>query len=90
MADIADMSAAAMTAVICLPAGSAGMIIGGWSILSCELRWRCLRRYKYYQQPSLPIGVGPDDFPETLFHEWHAKARDGERGVSIVCAARFD
>jgi anhydro-N-acetylmuramic acid kinase len=30
---------------------------------------------KYYQQPALPIGVGPDDFPETLFAEWRAKAQ---------------
>jgi len=30
---------------------------------------------KYYQQLELPIGVGPDDFPEVLFAEWHAKAQ---------------
>jgi len=30
---------------------------------------------KYYQQEQLPIGVGPDDFPETLFKEWHAMAQ---------------
>lgn len=38
--------------------------------------------YKYYQQPSLPIGVGPDDFPETLFHTWRGKAQ--AKGVSDV------
>jgi anhydro-N-acetylmuramic acid kinase len=38
--------------------------------------------YKYYQQPKLPIGVGPDDFPETLFHKWHARAK--ELGVNNV------
>ena len=25
---------------------------------------------KYYQQSKLPIGVGPDDFPEALWEEW--------------------
>jgi len=29
--------------------------------------------YKYYQQKELPIGVGTDDFPETLWQEWQAK-----------------
>ena len=38
--------------------------------------------YKYYQQPALPIGVGPDDFPETLFHTWRGKAQG--LGVSDV------
>ena len=38
--------------------------------------------YKYYQQPALPIGVGPDDFPETLFATWRARAQ--ELGVSDV------
>jgi len=38
--------------------------------------------YKYYQQPNLPIGVGPDDFPETLWAKWHARAQ--EMGVSNV------
>jgi len=37
---------------------------------------------KYYKQESLPIGVGPDDFPETLFHEWRARAK--ELGVGDV------
>ena len=37
---------------------------------------------KYYKQDTLPIGVGPDDFPETLFHEWHARAK--ELGVSDI------
>lgn len=38
---------------------------------------------KYYAADrTLPIGVGPDDFPETLFHDWHAKAQ--EMGVSDV------
>lgn len=50
---------------------------------TCEALLDELLQYKYYQQPSLPIGVGPDDFPETLFHEWHAKARD-EHGLSDV------
>ena len=31
--------------------------------------------HEYYQQTSLPIGVGPDDFPETLFATWRARAR---------------
>ena len=35
---------------------------------------------KYYRQRELPIGVGPDDFPETLFHQWRARAQ--ELGVS--------
>ena len=35
---------------------------------------------RYYQQRELPIGVGPDDFPETLFHQWRARAQ--ELGVS--------
>ena len=38
--------------------------------------------YKYYQQSQLPIGVGPDDFPVTLFHTWRARAQ--ELGVSDV------
>lgn len=38
--------------------------------------------YKYYQQDKLPIGVGPDDFPETLWSKWHARAQ--ELGVSDV------
>jgi anhydro-N-acetylmuramic acid kinase len=38
--------------------------------------------YKYYQQASLPIGVGPDDFPETLWAKWRARAQ--ELGVSDV------
>ena len=38
--------------------------------------------YKYYKQESLPIGVGPDDFPETLFKAWHARAK--ELGVSDI------
>jgi len=37
---------------------------------------------KYYQQDKLPIGVGPDDFPETLFHQWRGRAQ--ELGVSDV------
>jgi anhydro-N-acetylmuramic acid kinase len=37
---------------------------------------------KYYHQDTLPIGVGPDDFPETLFHKWYARAQ--ELGVSDV------
>lgn len=37
-------------------------------------------KYKYYQQEQLPIGVGPDDFPETLWASWRAMAQ--ERGVS--------
>ncbi len=37
---------------------------------------------KYYQQSELPIGVGPDDFPETLWREWHALAQS--KGVSDV------
>jgi len=36
---------------------------------------------KYYHADRvLPIGVGPDDFPETLWKEWHARAQ--ELGVS--------
>ena len=30
---------------------------------------------KYYQKDALPIGVGPDDFPETLFAQWRARAQ---------------
>jgi anhydro-N-acetylmuramic acid kinase len=37
---------------------------------------------KYYKQDKLPIGVGPDDFPETLWKTWHARAQ--ELGVSNV------
>jgi anhydro-N-acetylmuramic acid kinase len=37
---------------------------------------------KYYKQDKLPIGVGPDDFPETLWKVWHARAQ--ELGVSNV------
>ena len=35
---------------------------------------------RYYQQADLPIGVGPDDFPETLFASWRGRAQ--ELGVS--------
>lgn len=35
---------------------------------------------KYYQQKELPIGVGADDFPETLFAEWQQRAN--EMGLS--------
>lgn len=35
---------------------------------------------KYYKQQNLPIGVGPDDFPETLYKEWRGRAH--ELGVS--------
>ena len=38
--------------------------------------------YKYYKQQNLPIGVGPDDFPETLFKSWHNRAQ--ELGVSNI------
>ena len=38
--------------------------------------------YRYYQQPSLPIGVGPDDFPETLWASWRSLAQS--KGVSDV------
>jgi anhydro-N-acetylmuramic acid kinase len=41
-----------------------------------------LLKNKYYDQDTLPIGVGPDDFPETLFKEWHALAK--EMGVSDI------
>ena len=37
---------------------------------------------KYYQKTQLPIGVGPDDFPETLWVEWRALAQS--MGVSDV------
>lgn len=37
---------------------------------------------KYYQQPALPIGVGPDDFPETLWKEWRELAQS--KGVSDI------
>lgn len=36
--------------------------------------------YKYYQQKNLPIGVGAEDFPVTLWEEWRARAQ--ELGVS--------
>jgi len=38
--------------------------------------------YKYYQRTELPIGVGPDDFPEKLHKEWRARAH--ELGVSDI------
>ena len=41
-----------------------------------------MMEYKYYQQESLPIGVGPDDFPEELFQKWRARAQ--ELGLSDV------
>ena len=31
--------------------------------------------HPYYQQTSLPIGVGPDDFPEALWRAWREKAQ---------------
>jgi len=37
---------------------------------------------KYYKQTQLPIGVGPDDFPETLYREWRARAH--ELGVTDI------
>merc|ERR1712039_814450 len=37
-------------------------------------------QHKYYQQTSLPIGVGAEDFPESLFWKWRARA--SESGVS--------
>jgi anhydro-N-acetylmuramic acid kinase len=41
--------------------------------------------HKYYQQKELPIGVGTDDFPETLFHHWKAHADDmGVTGPDLV------
>lgn len=41
---------------------------------------------KYYQQAALPIGVGPDDFPEKLFHEWHGWAKEmGATDVDFLC-----
>jgi len=39
-------------------------------------------QYKYYQKESLPIGVGPDDFPETLWATWRARAK--ALGVSDI------
>jgi len=38
--------------------------------------------YKYYQQTELPVGVGVEDFPETLFQKWCGRAK--ELGVSDV------
>jgi anhydro-N-acetylmuramic acid kinase len=38
--------------------------------------------YRYYQQESLPIGVGVEDFPETLFQKWVSRGK--ELGVSDV------
>lgn len=35
-----------------------------------------MMQYKYYQKMSLPIGVGPEDFPEELFHKWRTRAFD--------------
>lgn len=41
---------------------------------------------KYYQQKELPIGVGPDDFPEILFQEWHGWAKEmGVTDVDFLC-----
>lgn len=50
--------------------------------LNEELLDYFLTSHKYFQQRELPIGVGPDDFPETLFHEWNAKRQ--EMGVSGI------
>jgi anhydro-N-acetylmuramic acid kinase len=38
--------------------------------------------YRYFQQETLPIGVGAEDFPEKLFESWHARAK--ELGVSDI------
>jgi len=41
--------------------------------------------YRYYQQTELPIGVGPDDFPETLWAAWRTKAHaDGITDIDIM------
>lgn len=32
--------------------------------------------HPYYQKAQLPIGVGPDDFPETLFASWRGRAQE--------------
>jgi len=37
---------------------------------------------KYYQKQELPIGVGPNDFPETLWAEWRALAH--KQGVCDI------
>ena len=39
----------------------------------------------YAPDRQLPIGVGPDDFPETLFHEWVAEAeKRNVRGKDLL------
>jgi 1,6-anhydro-N-acetylmuramate kinase len=45
-----------------------------------ELLEHMLQNKYYAEERELPIGVGPDDFPETLFKEYHTKAK--ELGVS--------
>ena len=45
-----------------------------------ELLAHMLQNKYYAPERELPIGVGPDDFPETLFKEYHDKAQ--EMGVS--------
>ena len=45
-----------------------------------ELLAHMLQNKYYAPERELPIGVGPDDFPETLFKEYHDKAK--EMGVS--------
>ena len=51
-------------------------------VFSCILTFwvRRTSQNKYYKQSALPIGVGPDDFPETLWAEWRALAQS--KGVS--------
>ena len=41
-----------------------------------ELLAHMLKNKYYAEDRELPIGVGPDDFPETLFGEYHAKAQE--------------
>ena len=45
-----------------------------------ELLAHMLQNKYYAEERQLPIGVGPDDFPETLFKEYHTKAQ--EMGVN--------
>lgn len=40
-----------------------------------------MMQWRYYKQTELPIGVGPDDFPQELFRKWRTRAID-ELGLS--------
>jgi len=35
-----------------------------------------MMEWRYYKQSKLPIGVGPDDFPQELFQQWRTRAQE--------------